>query len=135
MVFEKFKKALKEFIGTDKQRETAVAHQYVQWDEEGGLHVDSRIMNTVGMRRQLESAAMLAKLQRKEPSSLLKDNTMKSNPQSQEKPSPVLKGNAMRSKPSREAEPSPVLKGDAMRLYRQRDQKDPPQDPKKNLKR
>lgn len=122
MVFEKFKKALKEFIGADKQCETSMvhqsaAHQYVQWDEEGGLHVDSRIMNTIGMRRQLESAAMLAKLQREEESS------------------PVLRGNAMRSKPQRKEEPSPVLKGDAMRLYRQRDQKDPPQASKKNLKR
>lgn len=98
MVFEKFKKALKEFIGADKQRETSVAHQYVQWDEEGGMRIDSRIVNTIGTRRQLESAAMLANLQRQE-------------------------------------EPSPVLKGNAMRLYRQRDQKEPPQDPKKNLKR
>lgn len=66
MAFEKFKKAVKEFIGADKLRDTSTVHQYVRFDEEGGLHVSSEIMNTIGMRRQLEGAAMLAQLQREQ---------------------------------------------------------------------
>lgn len=66
MVFEKFKKAVKEFIWADKLRETSTVHQYVRLDEDGGLHVDPQIMNTIGMRRQLEGAAMLAQLQREQ---------------------------------------------------------------------
>lgn len=66
MAFEKFKKALKEFIWADKLRDTSVVHQYVRLDEDGGLHVDPQIMNTIGMRRQLEGAAMLAQLQREQ---------------------------------------------------------------------
>lgn len=66
MAFEKFKKALKEFIWADKLRDTSTVHQYVRLDEDGGLHVDPQIMNTIGMRRQLEGAAMLAQLQREQ---------------------------------------------------------------------
>ncbi len=66
MAFEKFKKAVKEFIWADQLRDTSTVHQYVRLDEDGGLHVDPQIMNTIGMRRQLEGAALLAQIQREQ---------------------------------------------------------------------
>ena len=68
MAFEKFKQAVKSFIWADHLREPSDSvHQYVRLDEDGGIHVSPEIMNTIGMRRQIEGAAMLAQLQRKKP--------------------------------------------------------------------
>ncbi len=66
MAFEKFKQAVKRFIWADHLRNTSTVHQYVHLDEDGGLHVSPEIMNTIGMRRQMEGALLLAQIQREE---------------------------------------------------------------------
>ena len=66
MAFEKFKKAVKNFIWADHLRDNSIVHQYVHLDEDGGLHVSPEIMNTLGVRRQMEGALLLAQIQREQ---------------------------------------------------------------------
>lgn len=66
MAFEKFKKAVLNFIWADHLRDNSIVHQYVKLDEDGGFRVSPEIMNTLGMRRQLEGAVLLAQIQREQ---------------------------------------------------------------------